>query len=152
MQPKIQEVTLPDDLVETSPHPSLLPPAINPEVHPMVNRLRPVLSTEDAASEVVGTIRHSQREGHSKVIPSVTKILKVVSGSVILECFQSRTSQLILVLVQKDEPAKFILEILTFHIICFCYFRRLCLPSKEPFCKLGKIGWWLKWVGLPSRR
>ena len=87
MQPKIQEVTLPDDLVETSPHPSLLPPAINPEVHPMVNRLRPVLSTEDAASEVVGTIRHSRREGHSKAIPSVTKILKVVSGSVILECF-----------------------------------------------------------------
>jgi len=61
---------------ETSPQSSLLPPAINPEVHPMVNRLRPVLSTEDAASEVVGTIRHSRKEGYSKAIPSVTKILK----------------------------------------------------------------------------
>ena len=87
MQPKVPKVTLPDDLVETSPQPSLLPPAINPEVHPMVNRLRPVLSTEDAASEVVGTIRHSRKEGHSKAIPSVTKILKVILGSVILVCF-----------------------------------------------------------------
>ena len=45
----------------------------------MVNRFRRVLSTEDAASEVVETIRHSRKEGHSKAIPSVTKILKVRS-------------------------------------------------------------------------